>query len=338
MHSKAQSLMKAHTEFLLARCSVQELPATLQTEITLLIAHLSQRKLHELVDHAQVLRLLQQELLQRQPAPGLRNQLKASIQRLLHNPILNQTEIGMILGDEDAERVMNTLLKHEDLRKDIVHSLLASPVYSDVLSDLLYHSIKDYLLEENVLTKKVPGMASLMKIGKGMVERMGNLEESFEKTIKQYIRKNIRASVELSEQLIDKAFQGPRLREALRDALGQLRQQKIALIGQHIQSHDIEEGEEILNSLWNRWRETPTASAVLEDLVQHWFELHTDQTLGQLLAELDFDILDFSRELEAAASPVISLLRDNGYLQSRIESHLQPFYASDAVHALLGPE
>lgn len=335
MHPKAQLIMNAHTEFLLARCSGQELSTTLQTEINLLIAHLSLRKLHELVDHSQVLKLLQQEILQRQLSQGLRHQLNASIQRLIRNPVLNQTEIGAIVGEQESDRTIETLLAHQDLRKEIVHSLLASPVYSDVLSDLLYHSIKDYLLEENVLTKKVPGMASLMKIGKGMVERMGNLEESFEKTIKQYIRKNIRASVELSEQLIDKAFQGPRLREALRDAMGKLRTKKISALSQHVHDHDLDEAEDILNTVWNHWRQTPIASAVLEDLVQHWFELHTDQTLGHLLIEVDFDVPGFSRELEAAASPVISLLRDNGYLQSRIESHLQPFYASEAMQMLL---
>ncbi len=335
MHPLAQTLLDAHTRQLLQQLSTEQLQQTVPSEIDALVTALADHPLATLVDLEALKRLLRQQVLQ-QPATELLRQTSLDLaRRLLALPLQGQTRAADLINSRHVESLIDRLLDLEDLRRDVVNAVLASPVYSDVLSDLLYNGIRDYLLEDNILTKKVPGMSSLMKLGKGMVNRMGGLEEGIERTIKQTIAKNLRASLELSEQLIEKACKGPRLRQALIEAWKKARDLNLDSFIAYIGERELIDAESILNTFWEDVRQTPYAAALLDAIVDALADSLGSLPLAQVLTRQALDVATIGREILACIEPALTQLRQSGHLEQRLRAHLSLFYASPEVAQLL---
>ncbi len=335
MHPLAQTLLDAHTRQLLQQLSTEQLQQTVPSEITAVISAIADRPIVTLVDLDALKRLLRQQILQR-PAPDLLRQINLDLARhLLALPLQRQTRVADLVASGHIETLIDRLLDLEDLRRDVVNAVLASPVYSDVLSDLLYNGIRDYLLEDNILTKKVPGMSSLMKLGKGMVNRMGGLEEGIERTIKQTIAKNLRASLELSEQLIEKACKGPRLRQTLLEAWTKARGLSLDKFTAYVGERELVDTESMLHTFWEDVRQTPYASTLLNAIVDAIAASLAELTLAQTLAQLDLDVAAIGTEVLACIEPALAQLRQSGHLEQRLRAHLSLFYASPEVTQLL---
>ena len=102
----------------------------------------------------------------------------------LQNPLNKTTSLEELLNAREYDRIVDHVIELEDLRRQIVRAVLQNPSVVQLISDLIYHGVKSYLVDENALTKKVPGMSSLMKMGKGVMERMGSLDAALENTLK----------------------------------------------------------------------------------------------------------------------------------------------------------
>lgn len=335
MHAKAAALLDAHVRHSLNQLTGPALASLVQSEIQTFFTQMGDRPVSQWVDEVTVRDFLLRNVFARELTPGLRGQLRHLLTQGLASPLHEGAQLETLLNVREVELIIDRALDLEELRREIVHAVLDSPVYSDVLSDLLYHSIKEYLLEENVLTKKVPGMSSLMKIGKGVVGRMGGLEETLEKTIKHYIKQNIRATVELSEQLIEKAFQGPKIREICRDAWGKIKTTQISDATRYIDIKDVEDAEDIANTIWNHVRQTEYAKQLLTEMVHIWFDANGDRPLTLLVQDLGYDADRLCAETLTTITPIAAILLESGYIEQRLRAHLESFYASAAVAEIL---
>ena len=88
------------------------------------------------------------------------------------------------------------------------------PLVSEMVSEMLYTGIKNFLLEENALAK-LPGVSSMMKMGRKSVvgKAMGGMEES----IRTYLQKNIRVTLKTGEQWLNKQLTNERIQQLARD-------------------------------------------------------------------------------------------------------------------------
>ncbi len=336
MPSTLESLVSLHTDHILQQLSATSLQKIIDQELTFFLQEISPYTLQDLLDQHALAQLIKQHILNRPLSDGIRQEIRATVHALIHLPELAQLTAGQCMETPDVERVIDHLLEQRELREKLVHQVLSNPVYAEVLSDLLYVSIKDYLLQENVLTKKVPGMASLMKIGKGVVEKMGNLEENFEKAIKNYIRKNIASTIALSEQLILKACDGPGIRHALLDFWNQGKSIPFAQLAAHVQDQQISQGEEIAHIIWNHLRSMPQIHAGIEQLITLFMERHSHRRVGDLLNEFELDLHALALDLVCLIRPAIDRLVQDGFIRQRIHAHLLEFYNTPAAQLLLG--
>ncbi len=334
MHPLAARLLDAHVQHTLQELQVERLQAHLAEEIALGLQHLQEQKLKTLHAREPIKRGLQDLLLDRPSAPLINTLALALGRELLAHPLQKQTCPGDLINADEAERLIDRLLDLEDLRRDLVKAVLASPVYSDLLSDLLYNGIRDYLLEDNILTKKVPGMSSLMKLGKGMVNRVGGLEEGIERTIKQTIAKNLRSSLELSEQLLEKAFRGARLRQALIEAWQKVSRTPLEQVTRYVGERELVDAQSIALTLWEHARQTPYAHTLLDAIVDSIARQLDEMSVQQLVEGLAIDLPKLAQELLAVVEPLLRQLHQSGHLEARVRAHLHDFYASAAATAL----
>lgn len=272
MHPLAKQMMEAHVQHILNKLAGENLEQLLEIEVEAFCDWLSQRNVDELVQESRVKSFLFRNLLEKEPTELFINQLKKILWSALQSPLNQHTEYQHLLSAQDFQYLVEKGIDLESLRKDVIRAVMESPVYSQLLSDVLYHGIKDFVLEENVIAKKVPGVSSLVKMGQGIMSKMGGVDSAIENLIKSYIQKNIENSVELSQKFLDKSLDENRIRTVAQQFWENVKTNTLSSGAAYIDISDFDDFAFISKSIWNHLRNTDYVQQLLESLVHEWFQ------------------------------------------------------------------
>lgn len=335
MHAKAQQLLEAHAKHILDQLTGENLHHHIDNETATFCGWLATRPVRSLVDEVTARDFIHRNILGATPSEEMRQQAREIIKKGLNSPSNQKVKIEHLLNGQEYDLIVERIISLEELRRSAIKEVLNNPAYNEFLSNLLYQNIKDYLLEDNIVAKKVPGMSSLMKVGKGVMGKMGNLESSMENTLKSYIQKNIRSTIDMSEQLILNALETPKLRSISRQFWSQFKGKPISDLTRHIKPDDVDASADIANTVWNHFRQTSYAKELTTELVHAWYEQWGDQPAMSLLKGLGYSPNRITIELKQVVVPYIDTMRESGFLELRIRAYLEPFYSSDFVADIL---
>ncbi|HQV23183.1 MAG TPA: hypothetical protein PLJ88_08870, partial [Agitococcus sp.] len=168
MTPKANALFNAHQQHLLAQFAPEQVEATLNQEINAFLDWSQTQPINAVVKLADIQSIAQRYILQQAVSTGLHQQISHLIKAAINSPLNDKTYIHQLIEHKDYLAIVDKIASHEQLRKDLIHTAVGNPVYAKLLSDIVYQALNDYLVNENPLAKKVPGMSSLMKMGKGL--------------------------------------------------------------------------------------------------------------------------------------------------------------------------
>ena len=170
--------------------------------------------LGKLVDSDSLTTVVDQWLQQALSAQGLQGVVSDVSKAVWEAAEKDPATVGELLSEDHFEAILEQVLKLQTLREKAVHAAMNHPLVSEMVSEMLYTGIKNFLLEENALAK-LPGVSSVMKMGrKSMVGKaMGGMEES----IRDYLRKNIRVTLKTGEQWLNKQLTNERIEQLARD-------------------------------------------------------------------------------------------------------------------------
>lgn len=336
MHATAQALLDAHTRHVMQQLTGEALDALVDEETSSFCDWLAARPVTALADADRVRDFLLRNVFDIEPNARLLEQIGTLATRALHSPLNAKTRVGDILDKREYDLIAQRLIAEEQLRHDLIHAIMQNHNVTHLISDLVYNGVKNYLAENSNIAKKVPGMSSLMKVGKGVMERMGSLDSALENTLKNYVRHNTRATMEMSERLVQQAMATPKLQEASRHIWQQLHNRHLNVGTKHVKAEQVQDVVTIGNALWNHFRQTPYARELLGELVQAWFEKWGDDPVLSVLETIGLDRQRLPDEVKQFLRPLVAELRDSGQLEARVRLHLQRFYESGEVAALLG--
>lgn len=336
MHPKAAALMEAHTRHVMEQLAGDNLSLHIQNETLTFCAWLGTRPVHTLVDEVRARDFILRNILEAELSPELRQQVRDVIKQGIKSPLNKETRIEHVLNVKEYDDIVERLVVLEDARRDIIRAVLNNPAYSDFLSDLLFQNIKDYLLEDNLIAKKVPGASSLMKLGKGVFDKVGGgLENAMESTLKSYIQRNIRKTIEMSEQMVNRALATPKLRTVARQFWHRVKDVPLSTASKYVKDADVDASADIINTLWNHLRQTPYARQLTTELVHAWYEQWGDRPAMAVLTDLGYTPERLTEELRQILTPYIEAMRETGFLELRVRAYLEPFYTSDSVTSVL---
>lgn len=170
--------------------------------------------LGNLVDQDSLVKVVDQWLQEALSARGLQDVIRDVSLAVWEAAEQDDATIGELLREEHFESILEQVLKLQSLREKAIHAAMNHPLVSEMVSEMLYTGIKNFLLEENALAK-LPGVSSMMKMGrKSMVGKaMGGMEES----IRTYLQKNIRVTLKTGEQWLNKQLTNERIQQLARD-------------------------------------------------------------------------------------------------------------------------
>ncbi|HET8730896.1 MAG TPA: hypothetical protein VFM34_07295 [Moraxellaceae bacterium] len=335
MHATAQALLEAHTRHVMQQLSGDALKALVAEETAEACNWMASRPVNALATPAFVRDFLLRNVFDVVPGDALLEQIGTLATRAFKSPLNAETRVDALLTRDDYDFIVNEVIARESVRNEIIHTVMQNHEITHLISDIVYSGIKNYLAENSKLANKVPGVGSLLKVGKGVMERMGT-DSMVEGALKGYIHQNTRSTMEMTERLIKQALESHKLKASSQKLWDQVHARRLDLATKHVSEQDVRNVVTIGNRLWNHFRQTGYARGLLNELVEAWFSEHGGDSLMSVLESIGLDRSRLPQEVQLFLEPLLADLVSSGQLEGRVRVHLERFYGSADVASLLG--
>lgn len=337
MDQAIQTLMEAHVQHELGRFKSKKYRQTIREETAAVFRWIKKLKLREVLTPEQVIGIIERNVVEMPVAAGVTELTGEMSRRVLNAPINQKTAFEDIFPRKSYDDIVDKIGGMETARKDVISRLVNSSVYSQQISEVLYTGIKEYLLEENIIAQKVPGVASIIKLGKFAVNKtLRPLEAAVEKTVKSYIEKNLTNTIRRSEKSLNDYFDEAHVIEMGDDIWASISRTRLSEYFRMLDGNDMEDFIIIGYDFWMHFRKTPYFREIYTDLVHFFFEKYGDRTIELIAEDVGVTEKMVVNELTQSLSHGIETALAIGYLEERIRARLENFYLAPQTAELMG--
>jgi len=246
------------------------------------------------------------------------------------------THLSEIISNSQYEEFVDKLLELHEQRKEGLNRVIDLPIYRDLISGVLYQAITRYIYESNIITKKVPGVSSMLKMGSKMVNKAApKLGGAVEDNVKSYISTNLSFLLKESKSFLENNLSDEELKVSAMDFLDMLENKTLGEFQKGMDSIDLTEFVALGYDFWLRFRKSEYFKNSYELMVDYFFEKYSEGDLGVLLDDLAITEDEIMNEAERFAPQVVNTLKESGQLEGLIKRRLERFYSSDVALACL---
>ncbi|MCB1193792.1 MAG: hypothetical protein KDK90_25370 [Leptospiraceae bacterium] len=325
--SKAKELLEAHVKFELQNLSGEKLTQNIETELNLLYEWLDIIPLEDIITQDKLIDLVQNGVKEY----PLKEETFQIIQRgahRIHKTLANSsTQFESVISREDFNKLFKVFLGMQDLRRDITSTIIHSPAYSKLISEVLYTSIKDFVINENIFAKKVPGASSLFKLGQDFLNMTG-MEDGMDKKLTQFIHDNIQDTIKQSEKFMDREFDKQLPDQIIEETWQFLSQHKSSKFAEYVSEKDIDALILIFKNSVSKNQKNPILQEILKDLIEDFFTNYKGKSVGFILCEFGFSKENHIPEIAKAATSILEKPPVKEYIEKRLRARLEVFYNS----------
>ena len=335
----ANALFEQHVKHELATLKGARLRRFLETEVDELFDYAGAITLNRLTSAEQVMGVIQRIVINMELDAGIPELAAEMATEVLNAPVQRTSRLRDIITREQATGFLEEALELRQQRERVISEIMAHPVYQELVSNVVYQGVVNYLYEDNLITKSVPGVGSMMKFGKRMANRaVPGLDETFERRFKAWLSDSLPGLISRSEQFLNKALSDEELRDSVMAVWVSLEDRTIEELHEGLGDIQLQEFVVLGYEFWLQFRQTAYFEGCARAVVEHLFTLYGDKPVIELLAAVGVDRNVVMEEVDAYALPVIDVLREEGYLEALIRRRLAPFYKSAAAKKILQQE
>lgn len=328
---KAEALLEAHIRFERQRLLSGELDAFLLQHTRAILEDLTDVCLNDLVSPAMIQETVQRFVFEHPITPMIPEVVAEIARHVWDYMQQSESTLGDYVTQDDVTQWSGKILEFKHLREQIIHNIISNPLYSELASDLLYQGISDYLTK-NPLTKNIPGMGSVMKLGKSVIDKATpNLEAS----LKKYISANIKYTLKQSEKFLLRKLNDDSLLEQIESNWRRIKPLRIAELTEWVRQEDLEDFFVLGLEQWKLIRSRKELQKVVHHGVAVFFQMFGETPLSELLEELGISEQIIHHELLHYAQPILKKLDDRGLLEKTLRRQYQDFYLSGDALAIL---
>ena len=328
--------LEAHVQHEIARFKSGGWQQTIDEEVGAVFEWVKKIKLKDVMTAGQIIGLMQRNVVDLPVAGGVTELAGEMSQKVLASRQNEKTSLEDIFARKQFDDIVDKIGSLHQARKDIIHQLVTSSVYSRQIAEVLYIGIKEYLLTENIFAQKVPGVSSLIKFGRSAVNKtMHSLEAAIDDKIKKYIESNLGNTIKHSEKSLNDYFDETHIIEMGEEVWSSISEKKLSEYFKAIDANDMEDFIIIGYEFWLHFRKTPYFGNIYRELVKYFFKKYGDRELEVILDDIGVGREMVIHELTEALSPGIEKALSIGYIEERIRARLETFYLSETAASLV---
>lgn len=336
MNDLIHQFLEAHVEHELNRFKDGCYKQTIEEEVPAIFEWVKKIKLKDVVTPDQIIGIIRRNVVELPVAGGVTEMAGEMSQKVLASRHNKKTSLEDIFARKQYDDIVDKVGGLKNARKDLIRRFVNSSVYSQQISEVLFTGIKEYMLAENIIAKKVPGVSSLIKVGKFAVNKtMPSLEAAIEKKVKDYIESNLENTIRRSEKSLTSYFDETRIVDTGEEIWESIAETKLSEYFSAIDDNDMEDFILIGYDFWLHFRSTKYFKGIYTELVKYFFKKYGDRELDVILEDVGVTREMVIGELVEMISPGIEKALSMGYLEERIRARLESFYLSKKAASLV---
>lgn len=332
----AERLLEAHIQHEVAAFDEAQFMRWVDEELAELHQWLQTVKLKKLVTPAAVKKVVKLNVVERD-IPGAIPEIAGEAASLLFEADFNQAAtLEDILTRRQFEAWVDKTLELHEQRKKGLNRLIDLPIYTDLISDVIYQAITRYIYDTNILSKNVPGVSSMLKLGKKWVDKaVPKLEGALEENIKSYINDNLSFLLRESKSFLENTLTDEQIKDAAMELWDGLSSQSLGDLQAGMSSWDLSEFIVLGYEFWRHFRKTDYFRQCYEWVIDYFFEKYGEASVGLLLEDFNITPEMASQQVALFAPRALKTLKKSGHLEAILRRRLARFYQSEAALACL---
>ena len=326
-----EQLIDAHLNFL-DQTFAQT--GTVQTEFLNFYHWFRKQSLQQLWSFEQINALIQKQILHTPASSFLIDQIAEHIKFALIHSINDSTKIADIIPVLTIDKIAQYVAGKSDHRQRLIKTVVNSPAFSAMMSQLIQHSIQDYL-DNSVIAKSVPGVSRFMKMSKSVLENV--TDTNLDDAIGKYLQKNILKLSQMSETVLNQHFDDHKLYHFQANLWHKIKNMPVSVLKNYIEIQDLPQTVGMGAEIWDYIRQSDYLKQQVHDGVYAWYIRNQERPFDLLLRDLNIDEALIQNELQNLLNPIIQQMISSQYLRERARVHLAQFYYSEEAQAILKP-
>lgn len=339
MNTTAESLLKAHVAYFLNELKGEKRKSYIRDESKAIYHWVSAQPLSSLVPEQNVLDFAEISLSEIQVGESTKAYAKDVLNAVLAYVEENDIEIDDLISKKSWDAVADRIIAERQIREDLIGKLVNNPFYGELLSEVLYNSIKSFLQQSGPSSDK--GIGGLFNVGKGLLgAALSGIEENIDRNVKKFLTENINKTIRDSEKIIKSKLTDAKLKDASNKLWNTLDDMNFNVIAAKIKKVTTNKGggeslEQISEEIVNDLKKSKAVKEIGELVIKHFYATYGHQPVGVLMNNLFVTEEKVVRESVRMAEPIIQQLISSGFLEERLYQHFKGFYESDEVTKIL---
>lgn len=250
--------------------------------------------------------------------------------RAAHESLLKETEpLSRVLPPERYEQLVSAGVDLQRLRSEVIAQGTRSAVYAELISHVLYHGLKNYVLTQNAIMRHLPGASSLLRMGQSAVRSVTpNLEAGIDRQLLAFVASSVAETVHDSRAFLEQLLDDPTLRTIADEIWAENGQRSVGEIAAFVEDGSLDALVVGARDVWLAARSSPAVTQLVDALVEQFYAAHADEPLSDVLAALGMTREKVMGALTTVAVQVVPVARDSGHLEAYVRRRLTAFYAS----------
>ena len=329
-------LLEQHVKHEMAALKGAKLRKFLEREVSELLGHAESITLNRISSVDRVMGVIRRVVVDMELDAGIPELAAETATAVINAPVQQTTTLGDIFSRDQATGFVEEMLELRQQRERVIGEIMAHPVYQELVSNLVYTGLANYLYEDNLITKSVPGVGSMMKFGKKMANKaVPGLDETFERRIKAWLADSLPGLIARSEHFLNQALSDDEVRDSVMAAWVSLEGRTIAELREGLDDVELQEFVVLGYEFWLQFRKTAYFEGCARAVVDHLFAKYGDEPIAVLLADVGVTREVILAEVDAHVVPIMDVLREEGYVEAVVRRRLSAFYQSAATRKLL---
>lgn len=328
----AQQLLELHLQHELAAFSPEKLIEWARDESSTLFTWLQTTQLTQFVTAEHIKTVIRTNVVEDDVPGAIAEIAGEAATRLFTSAKHKKTALKDIVSRAEYESFVDKLIELEEQRKQGLDKIIDLPLYGDLISGVVYQAITRYIYESNILSKKVPGVSSMLKMSKSVLNKAApKIGSGIEDSVKSYITDSLEFILDESKSFLNESVTDEQLKASALDLWDMLEDKTLGEFQQGMDSIDLSEFVVLGYEFWRNFRQSKYFKHAYETVVDYFFDKYGSAEFSVLLEDFMITPERAMKEIELFAPLVLNTLIDSGQLEGLIRRKLESFYHSKAV-------
>lgn len=332
----AQRLLDAQVQFWLQQLSPERINAILREEIAYLYQQLDTITLSESVDADKIVATAHRYALEMEYGGGI-PELFGEIANLIYeHPAQETTILGDVFHHGLAQEFLEKTFEAGGVIDRFLQNVQHSEPFQAFLTDVILLALKGYVLEENVLVRKVPVLASsLQKLRDMLDDRFNGMQDNIANATRSLLATSIDRTLGMLDQLLDQDIYRDQALIATQNLWDEIRDQPIGRFREYTTEEDLQDWMVLGYEFWRSFRQSEYLETIIDTGVEFVFNKYGEDSLQKIITDFGVTYEMIESEILRYGEDLGDLLVRTGIAETILRRQLQRFYFDPDTLALL---